>query len=288
MVAAAHFHGSATVRAPDYNGQGYHPFQVQEDSFDNSTGGVLRLATPVLGGSATGNYFAYGSQSLAASATAFGDNRPDYGPPTGADYAGSGGGFLTYVLSVYGPSNVDVPLILKGRLDLTATRYGGGYAGTIGGYSLADGSGRNLLAVTGGTNALNLDCDTGNNAYQCGNHVFESDFSLNSYTNVLAGRSAIVSLQAIAGASAYGVLENGAYVPGQAFATALADPNVIIDPVWAAAHPGYAISFSSGIVNGAALGVPEPASWAFMLTGIGIAGAVVRRRRRPVEGLKYI
>ena len=132
--------------------------------------------------------------------------------------------------------------------------------------------------MTGGTNSLLFDCDTGSSAAQCGTHPFELDFTLASYTNTIAGASALVSLEAIAGADGYGVLQNGADVPGEAHATAGVDPNVVIDPVWAAAHPGYAISFSQGVGNGVT-GVPEPATWAMMLIGAGFLGTAARRRR---------
>ena len=62
-------------------------------------------------------------------------------------------------------------------------------------------------------------------------------------------------------------------------ASAYLDPIFTIDPTFAAAHPGYSLSFSDGVGNGPS-GVPEPASWALMLIGMGSAGASLRLRRR--------
>ena len=61
------------------------------------------------------------------------------------------------------------------------------------------------------------------------------------------------------------------------------DPYIVIDPTWAAAHPGYSLSFSAGIDNApGAGGVPEPASWALLVAGFGVVGSAARRRRAVV------
>ena len=51
------------------------------------------------------------------------------------------------------------------------------------------------------------------------------------------------------------------------------DPEVRIVPLWAAAHPGYTLQFETSS------GVPEPAPWALIVSGFGVIGANVRRRR---------
>ena len=70
--------------------------------------------------------------------------------------------------------------------------------------------------------------------------------------------------------------ENGGY--------AYADPLAVVDPNWAAAHPGAGpISFvpTAGVINGLGVAaVPEPATWAMMMLGLFGAGAVLRRRRQ--------
>ena len=56
------------------------------------------------------------------------------------------------------------------------------------------------------------------------------------------------------------------------------DPMISIDPRFD--DPSlFRFAFSDGITNG---GVPEPASWALMITGFGLAGAAMRRRRSVV------
>ncbi len=72
---------------------------------------------------------------------------------------------------------------------------------------------------------------------------------------------------------------------GAASATAYIDPTIMIDPIFANTDPNYLSDFkltiSDGIGNGLAGGVPEPASWALILSGFGALGAGLRSRRRP-------
>jgi hypothetical protein len=49
-----------------------------------------------------------------------------------------------------------------------------------------------------------------------------------------------------------------------------------IDPSGLAPSLGWAIRLEGNIIGG---GVPEPASWALMITGFGLTGAALRRRR---------
>ena len=54
----------------------------------------------------------------------------------------------------------------------------------------------------------------------------------------------------------------------------------LIDPTFTDANFGGTFAYSPGVFDGAAGGVPEPATWAMMLTGFGGLGAVMRSRRR--------
>lgn len=64
---------------------------------------------------------------------------------------------------------------------------------------------------------------------------------------------------------------------------AISDPIISIDPSLASYDPDYlshySLEFSPGAGNGAAVGgVPEPATWALLLTGFGLTGSAMRRR----------
>ncbi len=55
-----------------------------------------------------------------------------------------------------------------------------------------------------------------------------------------------------------------------------------LTPFSAVSQGGFA---ADGVANGGGGGVPEPATWALMLTGFGLAGAAIRRRAKPVNSI---
>lgn len=71
------------------------------------------------------------------------------------------------------------------------------------------------------------------------------------------------------------------------FASAQADPYFFIDPEFAAAHPGYSLSFSQFAGNDPLGAVPEPATWILMMGGFGMVGAALRRRNKQQVGLRF-
>ena len=75
-----------------------------------------------------------------------------------------------------------------------------------------------------------------------------------------------------------------AYVAGRhtGVATATADPYFFIDADFLTLHPDYKLLFSPGVGNKApgGGGVPEPATWALMLTGFAAVGSLLRNSRR--------
>ena len=67
-------------------------------------------------------------------------------------------------------------------------------------------------------------------------------------------------------------------------AHAYVDPEISIDPSFALTDPNYltnySIVLSPGVGNSLPAGaVPEPATWALMIGGFGLTGALARRRR---------
>jgi hypothetical protein len=113
-----------------------------------------------------------------------------------------------------------------------------------------------------------------------------ASLNISSYAGISEGLSAppgftyhfsfdqIVPFRAVAGDINF--VDMGIFTEG--VASAYADPYIFIDPAFAAAHPGYSLSFSAGVGNMLAGAVPEPASWIMMLAGFGLVGAVARRR----------
>lgn len=73
-------------------------------------------------------------------------------------------------------------------------------------------------------------------------------------------------------------------------AEAFADPFLFIDPIFLASNPGYSVVVSPGIGNVApVIAVPEPETYAMLLSGFGLLGFLTRRRRntaarRPPKG----
>jgi PEP-CTERM motif len=58
--------------------------------------------------------------------------------------------------------------------------------------------------------------------------------------------------------------------------TAGSDPSQINDLTWVSIWGTGAAQVSDTFVQGTALGVPEPGSWALMLVGVGALGAALR------------
>jgi len=177
-----------------------------------------------------------------------------YGVPANGNPAVAG--HITYYVGIDGPSDgtfvpINVAYAMSGKIALA----GGAYDG----FAEAD---LTLLSYYKG-NPLSL--------------VFLTQFgdfnvSGSAAWGVASGTTGQVSLFTHAGFVV-------GYAGASGIADAFIDPVFTIDPVFSATHPDYSLVFSDGVGNGAAGGVPDPASWVLMLGGFGIVGASLRRRR---------
>jgi hypothetical protein len=187
-----------------------------------------------------------------------------------------------YSFAVYGPDNIDVTIVLQGRVEATVTDFGSGadvYAQTA-----FDVSG--LAVPLSGPQAVSMFCEHTDSTGQCGTRDFTTVLTIKSFTDTLAGGVGTIDLAVSAGAQGRSLGFNAPYAVNGGVARATADPFFSIDPTFALEHPGYRLVFSDGFSNGALPGqsdaVPEPASWALMIAGFGLAGAALRRRAAAV------
>ena len=157
----------------------------------------------------------------------------------------------------------------------------GAILGVSGNYTIAQtGGGLSSIHVrTSGAlgelpaHTFNLGCDGGGNP--CGAGTFSLAVNLSSATGFLNGDPLdfIGEIQIEADAFA----GRTPYTRGLGTAYAFIDPLFTLNP---ALGSGYSLSIGGGqVVNGTPGGaVPEPATWALMLGGFGVAGSVLRRR----------
>jgi hypothetical protein len=112
-------------------------------------------------------------------------------------------------------------------------------------------------------------------AANCGTGVFQGSFMASAGTAVSVQLSATVVR----------LIDNSQfpYDAGRPAASAYLDPYFEIDPTWAAVHPGYSLTFDSGVGNGmpdgigATTPVPEPETLALIAGGLVML--TVKRRR---------
>jgi hypothetical protein len=170
---------------------------------------------------------------------------------------------LYYYFTVNGPSQVAVPLEAAFNLSASA---GGIVSAQHPSFAVAQGViGGDLLSCVAYAFACYQTVDT-----RYPTIPYDPDVSFTMLTGALAD----VELYAQAATTQTSPAQSST-------ATAYADPYITIDPVWLAAHPGYSLSFSAGIVNagpGSPAALPEPASWAMLLSGFGLVGVAMRRR----------
>jgi hypothetical protein len=142
-----------------------------------------------------------------------------------------------------------VPLTITGSVSASA-----------GGQATAD-------AYISGTNFDGVEtCADPSGVLRCIGVTVTGAATLDASYSLPAGAIASVVLSAIGDAG----------LPGLGSFSASADPMITIDPTFLAQNPGYSLVFSPN------LAVPEPASWALMLIGVGGLGAALRASRRSL------
>jgi hypothetical protein len=107
---------------------------------------------------------------------------------------------------------------------------------------------------------------TGSAFYYHGLPGFSPSFAIDTMAFFQPNRDFIVTMYATAGAG-----DTFIHIPVSAFATV--DPMFIVDPAFASAY------HFEGIPAELTGGIPEPDSWALMITGFGLVGSMARRRR---------
>jgi hypothetical protein len=187
--------------------------------------------------------------------------------------AGAADGFarLYYYFVVLGPAPGKVTLDITGRIiDTGYVTADFGYTGFV---SSAGLFGRAAGSSPNDGRGTSFRCDNRHTPDGCGEHAVSFTLTvgvigLNQLTpGVLYEAAAnMITLQAAADTSE------------GASATAFVDPLIAIDPSTPNASD-YRIYLDNGVGNGIG-GVPEPATWAMMLAGLGGVGAVVRGTRR--------
>ncbi len=158
-------------------------------------------------------------------------------------------GGATYYFGVVGPAAVDVPLIFTGSAGVWAS--GGSSVGVYETYGSNGGTYSNFGPIG---------C---NGSGGCGSFTYTQHYHLLAGTTTTAGDVGFTTLHI------YLIAQEGR-------ANGFIDPFITIDPTFADAAR-YHIDFTAGTGNPG--GVPEPATWALMLTGIALAGGAMRSAR---------
>ena len=238
--------------------------------------GVARADLPALVVEETTGDFVYGFDpgvNIVSSGRTFGTVTGHLGSMASASGAPGGSVFafapdpstvasadLLYSAEIDGPADMTIPVVLSYRLFVTNLASG----------SIHNGSAQASIAGPGATTGFD-------------DQLYTANYSPGIYENCYEG--CVAPGLAMAEVTTNTPFRIGIIVDVRG-AEAYADPMLSVDPTWARANPttarGLSLSFSDGITNALGtftLGVPEPASWALMLVGFGLAGGSLRRRR---------
>lgn len=191
---------------------------------------------------------------------------------SGADY-GRGTSSVFYQFEATLGANragvTEIPAVLMGHL----TTYAAG----------AQVRSHAAIGFTGlGSNPYTFDCGVGYDASGCRDQDFTYAFALvadPTRANIFDG---YVSLSTSATSTVFGASFDTSIQQADAFI----DPIIYLDQAFLRRHPGTTLNPDGSalfdIPPGGGATVPEPAAWALMIAGFGLAGTALRRRRAAV------
>lgn len=245
-------------------------FQPDEGHINNGQVQVVfDAATRTYGNGATGTTL---TTTLAPLATATA-NSHSHGLGEGVEGAIA----LGYIVIIHA-ADLAAADALRSQLGGNATfaTVRGNYTTSQSGAALAIVHARTSAGVGNYDNTFSSGCDE--IGLTCGSGSFSLGIGVRSATD-FAGGSALdfigyISLEADAFAGRTHYTDRFGTRAGTAFA--FIDPLVTLDPELGSQ---YSLTVGGGGVANATPGVPEPATWALMLGGFGLAGSALRRRR---------
>lgn len=193
------------------------------------------------------------------------------GASAGSDYLGAAANSqaqMTYYYQVNGPANIVVPLRISAYMSLSVTGpvsyvlgqvlYGQNSVGKPSGY-MFDACASSYLFVCQGANVhLNNSSTT------------QIERTLTDALYYVSANTAYNVWMRLGGNSGPGEGPGGSY-------QGYLDPEIVIDPVFLAANPGYSLEFSANMTDGTV--VPLPGAGIFGLTGLGAMIGWSRRGR---------
>jgi hypothetical protein len=174
----------------------------------------------------------------------------------GLDTVNAGAGVL-YYFEFVGPSGTQIPIIIDTSLSTAITGNAGASSSIIINTDPSD-------QVSPSFNASVTACQNNTSPFACEGDpgVFEGAIHLTAISDVQGQIDLFI--------------RTGGALGG--LAAASADPKIMIDPSFSGAS-NFSLVLSTGVGN-ALTSVPEPASWALMLVGVGSLGTLLRARRR--------
>jgi hypothetical protein len=198
-------------------------------------------------------------------------------------------GLLSYTIGISeGPASTRVPVIFQGHYMMSGTEL---IADT--GLSASTTAMIGFQIGSAGSETTVFDYECG--GFECTTRTLSDEHSTIQFNNTLLeydevrgnfyGYTGILTDEfgdATAYVSTYATSVTGGNHPLLTFETvAYIDPYFYIDPEWLALNPGATLSLPEGVGN-SITPVPLPGSLPFMLSGLGLLGALVRRRNHQI------